>query len=38
MIARNNREFAEQKIYENPYEYKDDYEAVNEYYIDDDEL
>lgn len=38
LIARNNREFAEQKISENPYENKDDDEAVNEYYIDDDEL
>lgn len=38
LIARNNREFAEKKIAENPYEYKDDDEIVNEYYIDDDEL
>ena len=38
LIARNNREFAEKKIAENPYEYKDDDEIVNEYYIDDNEL
>lgn len=38
LIARNNREFAEQKISENPYKYKDDDEIVNEYYIDDNEL
>ena len=38
MIARNNREFAEKKIAKNPYEYKDDDEIVNEYYIDDNEL
>lgn len=38
LIARNNREFAEQKIAENPYEYKDDTVIVNEHYIDDNEL
>ena len=38
LIARNNREFAEKKIAENPYKYKDDAVIVNKYYIDDDEL
>lgn len=38
LIARNNREFAEQKIAENPYAYKDDTVIVNEHYIDDNEL
>lgn len=38
LIARNNREFAEKKIAENPYEYKDGNGSVSKYYIDDDEL
>ena len=38
LIARNNREFAEKKIAENPYEYKDGNGPVSKYYIDDDEL
>jgi predicted transcriptional regulator len=38
LIARNNREFAEKRIAENPYRYGEDEEIVNIYEVDDDEL
>lgn len=38
LIARNNREFAEQRIAENPCEYGGDDVIVNTYEVDDNEL
>jgi hypothetical protein len=38
LIARNNREFAEKRIEENPYRYGEDEEIVKVYEVDDDEL